>query len=146
MADILKWNLGLVNPTAEQLGTACVIIEETAYPIGSRYAAVSYQVRVQHLEWVGYGGGVIIDPICVIYDLETGDAVPFSEIFSQPYSGEWQPDTGTQKFPDNGKLGDPVLIKNGTDPGTMYLTFELSPGERYTMEIRHDTLRILDAS
>ena len=147
IADMLKWNSNLENPTAEQLGTAWVLVEETALPLGSRYAAVTYQVRVQHLDWIGYGGGVYIDRRCVIYDLLNGEEVPLSEVFSGLDNGVWLtappaelPDGG---LPDSGLFDSLAEIGADYVSGRLLLTFEPAPGERYILEVRHDALRFL---
>lgn len=82
MADLLKINYGIENPTRDDLQRCRVIIEAEPCFFGDSYVAVSYCARAQYDDMIGYSGGVITGRHLAVYDLQTGDEVSVSVLFN----------------------------------------------------------------
>jgi|GEM_PF-1439979 ABC-type phosphate transport system, periplasmic component len=90
MADIIKANYGIDNPTRADLKQCRVIIEADQCFLGNSYVAVSYYARAQYDDAIGYGGGVVSGRHLAIYDLNSGEEVNINVLMkTNKIDGDW---------------------------------------------------------
>lgn len=126
MAELLKGNYGITEPTREDLKFCYVHVYSDVCYFGSRYAAVSYYAARSYDDTIGFGTGYKSNRKLIVYDLETGEEVDYTVLFKDgTYRGTWY--SGYEPCDPPAKVSDPVGISFGYSCG-------LDTAEGFNME------------